>query len=135
MIILSAIAIVSAQPASEPQWNCADPQAQMEMNACAALDFERADAELNAAWREVVADAREADAELDPRYDRRPTSEAKLREAQRAWIVFRDAHCTYQGYGEARGGSMEPMAFEACRTSLTRERIRQLTGAEPEAAE
>ena len=31
--------------------HCDDPQTQSEMNACAALDFERADAELNAAYR------------------------------------------------------------------------------------
>ena len=104
------------------------PQAQMDMNACAAIDFERADAELNAAWREVIAGAREADREIDRHYDSRPTGEAKLREAQRAWIVFRDAHCTYDAY-ESRGGSMEPMLYHGCRATLTRARIRQLAGA------
>ena len=107
---------------------CDDPQNQADMNACAAIDFEAADAELNAAWREALASARAADAELDRAYDQRPTSEATLREAQRAWIVFRDAHCTLEGYDEARGGSMEPMVYDGCRARLTRERTAQLRG-------
>ena len=131
MIILPALALLAAQPASDQQWNCENPQAQVEMNACAALDFERADAELNAAWRALIAGAREADREINRSHDRRPTGEAKLREAQRAWIVFRDSHCTYESY-ESRGGSMEPMLYHGCRAALTRARIRQLTGAETE---
>ena len=124
MIAVVAVALAAAQPSSEP--NCDDPQSQHEMNACAATDFEKADAELNVAWAEALADARVADAELDRDNDQRPTTEAKLREAQRAWIVFRDAHCTVVGYDEARGGSMEPMVYDGCRAAVTRERTAQL---------
>lgn len=129
MIVTLSLALLAAQPGAAPEWNCADPRAQNEMNACAAIDFERADAALNAAWRGLIAGAREADREIDRRHDRRPTGEAKLREAQRAWLVFRDSHCTYEAY-ESRGGSMEPMLYHGCRAALTRARIRQLTGTE-----
>ena len=122
-LVVAALAIVQPTPAGH---DCDDPMSQPEMNACAALDFERADAELNRVWQEAIAAARAADAEIDRTYDQRPTSEAKLREAQRAWIVFRDAHCTVVGYEEARGGSMEPMTYDACRTILTEERTAQL---------
>jgi uncharacterized protein YecT (DUF1311 family) len=123
VILAVAFALLAAQG---PAPDCRDPQTQMEMNACAALDFGQADRELNALWPRAIAAARAADSGIDRRYDRRPTSEAKLREAQRAWIAFRDAHCTWQAYGEARGGSMEPMSYDGCRAILTRERIRQL---------
>ena len=123
-----AVALQGSIDARAREFHCADPQTQLEMNMCAGLDFERADAELNAVWREAVAGARAADAELDRRYDQRPTTEAKLREAQRAWLVFRDAHCTVQGYDEARGGSMEPMVYGSCRAALTRRRTAQLRG-------
>jgi uncharacterized protein YecT (DUF1311 family) len=126
MIAIVVAALAAAQPSAPAEHNCDDPMSQNEMNACAALDFERADAELNRAWREAVAAAREADAEIDRNYDQRPTSEAKLREAQRAWIVYRDAHCTVVGYEEARGGSMEPMTYDGCRKTLTEERTAQL---------
>ena len=126
MIILFAAALAGAQPSAEAEPDCDDPQNQAAMNACAAIDFQRADAELNAAWREAIAGARAADAEIDRNYDQGPASEEKLREAQRAWIVFRDAHCTVVGYEEARGGSMESMVYEGCRAQLTLERTTQL---------
>ena len=129
MAVLAALALLAAQQEPDTRWNCDDPMAQVEMNACAAIDFEAADAELNAAWSGLIEGARAADREIDRDYDQRPTREAKLREEQRAWISFRDAHCTYLAYGEARGGSMEPMSYEGCRAQLTRERLRQLTGA------
>jgi uncharacterized protein YecT (DUF1311 family) len=125
VILPVAFALLAAQG---PTADCRDPQTQIEMNACATLDFGQADRALNAAWPRAIASARAADSEIDRSYDRRPTSEAKLREAQRAWIAFRDAHCTWQAYGEARGGSMEPASYDACRATLTRERIRQLDG-------
>ena len=123
-----AVALQGSLQAQVRENQCNDPQNQAEMNICATIDFELADAELNAAWRGALASARAADAEIDRTYDQRPTSEAKLREAQRAWIVFRDAHCTVQAYDEARGGSMETMSYEACRADVTRERTRQLRG-------
>jgi uncharacterized protein YecT (DUF1311 family) len=128
MSLVLALALQGSLDERAREFHCEDPQNQMEMNVCAGLDFERADAELNAAWRVAIAGARAADAELDRRYDQRPTTEAKLREAQRAWLVFRDAHCTVQGYDEARGGTMEPMVYGSCRAALTRLRTAQLRG-------
>jgi len=122
---LLALALLAAAPAPTDEHHCSDPQNQMDMNFCAAIDFERADAELNAAWKEALVSAREADREIDRVYDKRPAGEAALRQAERAWLVFRDAHCTLEGY-EARGGSMEPMLYNGCRARITRERIRQL---------
>jgi uncharacterized protein YecT (DUF1311 family) len=128
MTLQLAIALIAAQAAPGPQWHCEDPQAQIEMNACAALDFERADAELNAEYRAAIADARRTDRSPDNGRapgDDRPGEEATLREAQRAWVVFRDATCRLEGYGE-RGGSIEPMVYDGCRARLTRERTAQL---------
>jgi len=125
--LLIGLALQGSLDARYREHNCSDPQTQMDMNFCAAIELERADGALNAAWRGVIDSARADDREVDRRYDRRPTGEAKLREAQRAWIVFRDAHCTVEGYDQARGGSMEPMVYDGCRARLTRERIRQLT--------
>ena len=120
LTILLALGLAAAQ---EP--NCADPQYQAEMNRCAYLDFQAADRELNQLWPQVIATARAADAEIDRSYDQAPTSEQALRNAQRAWITFRDEHCTYEGH-EARGGSRETLIYEGCRATLTRERVAQL---------
>ena len=122
-----ALAALAAFQTPYQDHHCDDPQNQADMNACAAIDFEAADAELNAVWSEAIAGAREMDAEINREYDQAPTSEAVLREAQRAWIIFRDAQCTYEGH-EARGGSMEAMIYDGCRARLTRERTAQLRG-------
>ena len=127
MIATLALALLAAgQP--DDGLNCDDARSQAEMNACAARDFETADAELNRVWRDSIANARELDREPDANADERPSYENTLRDAQRAWLAFRDAQCEWEGY-EARGGSMETMIYESCRAALTRERIDQLRGA------
>ena len=134
MITLVAVLLLSAQ---DPQWNCANPQAQQEMNYCAGQDFERADAELNAAYRTAITGAQAADREFAGNQagpagrSSEPGEEASLREAQRAWVTFRDAQCRLAGY-EARGGSMEPMLYNGCRATLTRARTAELRGPNPD---
>ena len=125
---LIALALQGSLDQQAREHQCGDPQNQADMNACAWIDFQRADAELNRLWPQIIASARASDREIDREFDTRPTEEAKLREAQRAWVTFRDAHCTVEGYEEARGGSMETMVYEGCRAQLTRERITQLQG-------
>jgi uncharacterized protein YecT (DUF1311 family) len=131
MIALVTALLLSAQ---DPQLNCRDPQAQQEMNICAAQDAERADAELNTVYRTATASAQAADRDYarlagagGPGSD--PGEEATLREAQRAWVAFRDAHCRLESF-EARGGSMQPMIDGNCRATLTRARTAELRGPE-----
>jgi uncharacterized protein YecT (DUF1311 family) len=47
--------------------------------------------------------------------------EESLREAQRAWVTFRDLACEVESL-VAEGGSMQPMIYSACLTTLTEER-------------
>ena len=126
-ILFVSLGLVSLQPMTETE--CENAMSQMEMTACATQRFERADAELNRLYREQIVAARESDRSPEngrSEGDDRPGEEETLREAQRAWVAFRDAHCRGEGYA-ARGGSMEPMVYEDCRARLTRERIAQLT--------
>jgi uncharacterized protein YecT (DUF1311 family) len=132
MISLTLALLLSAQ---DPQWNCANPQAQQEMNYCAAQDAERADAELNSVYRTAITDAQAADREYARAMggatgrDAGPGEEATLREAQRAWVSFRDANCRLESF-EARGGSMQPMLDGGCRATMTRARTAELRGPE-----
>lgn len=136
MISLTLALLLAAQ---DPQWNCANPQAQQEMNYCAGQDAERADAELNTVYRTAIAAAQAADREYaglpQVRADPGPGEEATLREAERAWVSFRDANCRLQSF-EARGGSMQPMLEGGCRATMTRARTAELRGPEcPDDAE
>ncbi|MFN4114650.1 MAG: lysozyme inhibitor LprI family protein [Sphingomonadaceae bacterium] len=128
MIMLPLLLAVQAA-SEEPQWNCADPLVQQEMNYCAQQEFLAADAEMNVQWKIAAQQMKAVDAQF-AQYggyegDQRPGYFATLLEAQRAWLAFRDAHCRLDGYS-ARGGSMEPMLASFCMADLTRARTKML---------
>ncbi|MFB0610812.1 lysozyme inhibitor LprI family protein [Aurantiacibacter poecillastricola] len=104
--------------------DCTSAITQQDMTHCAALDWQKADDALNEQWRETAAEMRRLDAATSAD-DGRAGYFAQLLKAQRAWLSFRDAHCTSEGF-YARGGSMEPMLVAQCKAELTRERTRQL---------
>ena len=54
-----------------------------------------------------------------------PREQARLREAQRAWIRFRDLECDFEGY-EMRGGTGEPLLVLGCKAELSKERAAAL---------
>ena len=122
MILIAALALAAA-PEEEP--NCKAPRWQPEMTVCAYMDYETADAAMNAEWKPLLALMKDRDKDSKPAGDSRPGYVAALLQGQRAWIKFRDAHCVSEGYS-ARGGSMEPMAINGCLEAVTRERTKQL---------
>lgn len=61
-----------------------------ELIVCSEQEFERADAELNVAYREALAAI--AKTTNDPPYDAKKF-EAALRASQRAWVAWRVAEC------------------------------------------
>ena len=117
-------AVLFSLPAIAQDLDCEDPQSQEEMTGCAGLAFEDADRRLNEVWPRLVEIAQDNDfLGVD---DGRPSYEETLREAQRAWIGFRDANCTFEGF-QARGGTMEPMLIGDCLARMTEARIMELT--------
>jgi len=114
---------VTASPAgAEDEIDCNNAMAQQDMNVCEAKDYEAADAELNAVWKEARAMAKDLDAELSE--DLKGVEKAQLA-GQRGWIAYRDDQCDLAGF-EARGGSMEPMLASGCLADLTRKRTKEL---------
>ncbi|MGX8011533.1 lysozyme inhibitor LprI family protein [Mesorhizobium sp. ORM8.1] len=107
---LALLAVASGAFAEECNRN---DDSQSMMNICADADYQAADAKLNAAYQDLVR-----------RNDQ--TSNKLLQTAQRAWIAFRDAECTYSTAG-SEGGSIHPMEVSQCLTGLTDERTKQLT--------
>ncbi len=114
--------LVVTQAAAQPAANCGDAVTQLELNMCAAADYEAADAALNRVWKQARAFARELDAGQD---ERLKGAENALLAAQRGWIAYRDGHCTLAGF-DARGGSMEPMLVSGCLAANTRLRTQEL---------
>jgi uncharacterized protein YecT (DUF1311 family) len=87
-------------------------QTQTEMNDQAGRDYKQADRQLNDTYNALLAKL-SAD------------GKASLREAERAWIAFRDRECAFETMGSA-GGSIHSMVVAQCATRLTGERIKEL---------
>ena len=109
------------------QVDCANPQTQIDMTQCASNDYQAADDRLNAAYGVAIDYMASIDADL-------PAAEqgakAALRDGQRAWITFRDATCTAEGYA-VHGGTMEGMVILMCNTRLTLSRAEDLEALKP----
>lgn len=123
--MILATLLLFAAPAAEPAIDCDNAMAQSELNACAYQEYERADAALNAQWKLTVAHMKKVDADFDRSYDTRPGYYDTLLAAQRAWLTYREQHCTSEGY-TMRGGSAEPMVFSGCMRQLTEARTKEL---------
>ena len=125
MILRFALAaLLLAGPASAREVSCAEATNQADMNDCAAESWGDADARLNEVYKEALALLASWDADL-PQAERGGAE--KLREAQRAWIPFRDAACAVEGW-PMRGGSAEPLLVYGCLAKLTEQRISDLEG-------
>ena len=122
--MLSLLAFALAAQA-DPEPDCKDPQTQTDMNMCSGRAFRAADLAMNERWDAVARKMKDLDKDLGPSTDGRPGYFATLLESQRAWLKFRDAQCTIQGY-YARGGTMEPLLVNSCAEDLTKQRTTEL---------
>lgn len=94
---------------------CNDPLTQYEMNYCADRDWRMADEDLNATyvWAMERAKAWSEEAAI------------ALRDAQRAWIPYRDRACEAEGI-LFEGGSIQPLIVMSCKAHLTRLRTEDI---------
>lgn len=88
-------------------------QSTYAMGGCLSEEADYWDAALNAAYGEVIASARAADAEMKEIAAHLATQEASLRAMQRAWIAYRDAACDYE-YSQWGGGTGGGPALASC---------------------
>jgi uncharacterized protein YecT (DUF1311 family) len=114
---VAALALWASAPAWADEIDCAHAMVQQDMNICADRDYQKADGELNRAYKAAIA---EQDGD----------GQKLLREAQRDWIKFRDAECAYEA-APNQGGSIYPMEYSGCLTGLTKARTRQIKGGQP----
>lgn len=98
-----------AQSAAE----CASPDTQQLMNACAAKTYKIADTDLNVAWRSAKSFA-----------DAIGRGDALLA-AQRIWIKYRDDACEVHA-SAYEGGSIYPMILSDCLRRVTTQRTEML---------
>jgi len=94
--------------------DCAEAGTQSELNHCAMQSFQTADAALNRAYLKIQG-----------RLKKDPAAERLLVTAQKAWLRFRDAECTFSA-SPSMDGSIYPMLIATCRAALTNARTQQL---------
>ena len=85
----------------------------VDMLNCISAETELQDARLNKAYKEVMAQLS-------------PVRKKQLKDAQRAWLKYRDANCNF--YADEDGGSMATIASNDCFLSATASRARELEG-------
>lgn len=88
------------------------------MGGCLSAEADYWDAQLNAAYAEVMAAAQNADAEMAEIGASAISQADTLRAMQQAWITFRDATCDYE-YSQWGGGTGGGPAIAGCIMRMT----------------
>ena len=120
-LLTLAVLLCAAAPAFAQDVVCNPGGNQLELNACADQEFRKADAELNAVYRQIVT-----------RLAGEPVALAKVKAAQRLWVQLRDADLEARypvGADENPRflyGSMYPMLYSANKAELIRQRTQWL---------
>jgi uncharacterized protein YecT (DUF1311 family) len=130
VVLLSSLAAF-AQKASPPQNPCdARPLSMLQMRECADSEYKAADAHLNRVYRKAMqymnddlSRAKEKGEHDQISYEK--AGIAGLKEAERAWLSYRDLQCksAAQRY---EGGTMAPLVYSNCLKTLTEQRIDDL---------
>ncbi len=88
---------------------------QNELNQCARSAFEKADAEMNRVYQHLMSATTR----------RGESYQQKLKEAQQAWLKYRDATCESEAAINAEG-TIYPTAYNYCLAQVTTERTKRL---------
>lgn len=121
--VFGIMCLFASPLAAQEVYNCNEPVTQVEMNACAWQAYQMADGDLNADYKRAMAHLQKADEAYLPLGAVLGT--IMLRDAQRAWITFRDKNCEVETLAY-RGGSIVPLIHTTCLEGMTRARSEQL---------
>lgn len=113
-VLAAGLFVLAGLSGAIAQENCADPQTQTDMTICAVKKYEQTDGELNAAYREIMTRLKDD-----------PETARLLVAAEKAWMGFRDAECTFANASTV-DGSIHPMLVAQCREAITRKRVDDL---------
>jgi len=92
--------------------NCSNPETTADMKECEGLRFQKADKELNSAYKRLYG-------KLDN------IGRDKLKKAQKSWIALRDADAEFFA-DSARGGTMEGLIYVGVKATMSEKRAKEL---------
>lgn len=111
--LLAAGALLAQASADEQYDSCVEKgQTSLDYRECGNAWIERADADLNAAWRELRAGSSEDTAR-------------SLLDEQRAWNAFKEKSCLFWASGEY-GSIGTSLSYPSCRAEIIEQRTAQL---------
>jgi uncharacterized protein YecT (DUF1311 family) len=113
LVAAAVLAAFGVHPGMAQPRDCANATTQTDMNICAGDAAEAVDRDLNKIYNALI-----------PRIDGKDAV-ALLRDAEKAWIVYRDKECAFETSLTA-GGSIHPMAVAQCLETLTRAKQKEL---------
>ncbi|MDQ0320614.1 uncharacterized protein YecT (DUF1311 family) [Pararhizobium capsulatum DSM 1112] len=114
---LLLIALLALSPATSAfADDCDNALDQASMNECAGAAYKKSDTELNSLYKQIQG-----------RLKNDPDTLKLLVAAQRSWIAFRDAECTFSDSSAAEG-SVYPMIYAQCLDGMTQTRTESLKG-------
>lgn len=96
--------------------DCDNAVTTVDMKQCAQNEYDKADKELNDAYKKVMAAVKASG---------NPKAKDKLVAAQRAWIDFRDKDCAFEA-SVFEGGTMYGLIYTSCLTDHTEKRTKEL---------
>lgn len=111
VLLLIGFSISTTAQQKKPQ-PCAKAQSQAEMNICWGNEYKKADAALNQVYRKLAG-----------MLDEEP--KAQLKEAQLAWLNYRDKNCEFVA-DVYKGGSLRPTVLAMCLFDVTNNRTTEL---------
>jgi len=109
LLILCATILSQNQEKKDP---CADAQSQAEMNMCWGKEYKAADAKMNKTYQDFMSKLDESE-------------KMQLKNAQLAWLKYRDANCDFVA-DLYKGGTMRPMIAAICLADVTNARVNEL---------
>jgi uncharacterized protein YecT (DUF1311 family) len=112
----------SYQAVAETDQLCDKAPDNAKFLECADRELKKADAELNRVYGALLKRVSEG-SEAVPGYGTDPAT--ALREAQRAWITFRDKNCHWKSTS-FYGGSGQSTIVAGCLVAVTRARVAEL---------
>jgi uncharacterized protein YecT (DUF1311 family) len=115
IMTLSAAGVCAEDARPYPVTDCGKFTTQMDLNKCAVDNLKSSDKALNVAYQALMAKQDDA------------ASKRRLKDAQRAWIAFRDHECAFEVGPQETGGTIWPTEISGCLEEITATRIRALT--------
>ncbi len=108
-VMASGAALGQRKKKSDP---CANPLTQFDMNQCAGKAYRAADETMNQVYGKLFSMLNDDE-------------KAQLREAQLAWLKYRDTNCEFVA-DEYKGGSIRPLIQATCLAEMTKKRTTEL---------